>query len=48
MGKRDYRKKEPKKAKKDSRKVTAAEILPSTVAVEVVRGKRKRREGEEE
>jgi hypothetical protein len=48
MGKRDYRKKEPKKAKKDAKKVTAAEILPSAVAVEVVKGKRKMREVEEE
>ncbi len=48
MGKRDYRRRESKKSKKDAKGITLAEVLPSTVTVEVIRRKSKRREGEEE
>lgn len=47
MGKRDIRGKETKKPKKDSRKVTAVEILPSQVTVEVIRKGKKDRAAEE-
>jgi hypothetical protein len=46
MGRRDYRHREPKKSKKDVRKLPPVSILPTPVNVEVVK-KRKRREGEE-
>ncbi len=46
MGKRDYRHREPKKAKRDVRKLPPVSILPTPVNVEVVK-KRKRSEGEE-
>jgi len=41
MGKRDYRHREPKKPKKDAKKISAATILPSPTTVEVVKKKRK-------
>ena len=47
MGKRDIRGKEPKKPKKDSRKATAADILPSSVTVEVIKKGKKDRFAEE-
>jgi hypothetical protein len=42
MGKRDIRRKEPKKPKKDAKKSIVAEILPTPVTVEVIRTKGKR------
>ena len=40
MGRRDYRRREPKKPKKDDKK-SAATVLPQSVTVEVVkRGKK--------
>ena len=47
MGRRDYRRREPKKAKKDARKVAVDTILTSPMAVEVVR-KGKKKQGVEE
>jgi len=47
MGKRDYRHREPKKPKKDARKISTDIILPPSVAVEVVK-KRKKEAREEE
>jgi hypothetical protein len=46
MGKRDYRHREPKKAKKDIRKLPPLSVLPTPVNVEVVK-KRKKSGGEE-
>ena len=48
MGRRDYRHREPKKAKKDTKKISVATILPPPTTVEVVRkGKKERKvEGE--
>ena len=48
MGRRDYRHREPKKLKKDARKVSAPDILPPPMTVEVVRKERKERKEEEE
>lgn len=47
MGKRDIRGKEPKKPKKDSKKVTTVDILPSSVTVEVIKKGKKDRSAEE-
>ena len=47
MGRRDYRHREPKKSKKDAKKISAATILPSPVTVEVIKKGRKEREVEE-
>ncbi|MFC2020954.1 hypothetical protein ACFLU1_04085 [Chloroflexota bacterium] len=48
MGKRDYRHREPKKTKKDTRKISAATILPPPTTVDVIKkGKKEPREGEE-
>ena len=45
MGKRDFRWRERRKPKKDAKKTTGAEILPSPVTVEVIRkGKKERPE----
>ncbi len=47
MGKRDYRHREPKKSKKDTKRVSAATILPlePIVEVEVIKkGKKKEEE----
>jgi hypothetical protein len=45
MGKRDYRWRERKKPKKDAKKTTGVEILPSPVTVEVIKkGKKERPE----
>jgi len=47
MGRRDYRHRESKKAKKDVRKVSATTILPPPMVVETVKkGKKEREEGE--
>ncbi len=49
MGKRDYRHREPKKTKKDTKKISPITIMPSPMQVEVVKkGKKKREEVEEE
>ena len=48
MGKRDYRWKEVKKTKKDAKKVSSAEILPSPVTVEVIKKGKKEHPAEEE
>ncbi len=48
MGRRDYRHREPKKAKKDTRKVLPATILAPSETVEVIKkGKKERKEEEE-
>lgn len=41
MGKRDYRHRETKKAKKDTKKISPATILPPPASVEVIRKQRK-------
>jgi hypothetical protein len=46
MGRRDYRHREPKKPKKDAKKILADTILPSPVTVEVI--KKGKKEGKEE
>ena len=46
MGSRDYRKREPKKPRKDAKKITIS-ILPPPVSVEVVKKAKKRKEEEE-
>ncbi len=49
MGRRDYRHREPKKTKKDTRKVSPVDIVPPPMIVEVVKkGKKRREEVEEE
>ena len=47
MGKRDYRHREPKKAKKEARKPSSP-VLPTPMSVEVVGKKGKREKGKEE
>ena len=48
MGRRDFRHREPKKAKKDAKKTSAATILPPSTTIEVIRkGKKEPKEGEE-
>lgn len=45
MGKRDYRHREPKKAKRDTKKISVDTILPPQVTVEVIKkGKKERKE----
>jgi hypothetical protein len=45
MGTRDYRRREPKKTRKDTKKVSADSILPPPMTVEVVKkGKKERKE----
>ena len=48
MGKRDYRHREPKKPKKDAKKVSATTILTPPVIVEVAKKGKKERQVEEE
>ncbi len=48
MGSRDYRHREPKKQKKEAKKILPATVLPSPLTVEVVKKKRKEREEETE
>ncbi len=48
MGSRDYRKRESKKPKRDTKKISATEILQPLVSVEVVKKEKKEREVEEE
>jgi hypothetical protein len=49
VGRRDYRHRESKKPKKDTKKIPAATILPSPITVEVIKkGKKKPKEEAEE
>jgi len=49
MGRRDYRHREPKKSKKNAKKISPVTIIPSPIQVEVIKkGKKKREEVEEE
>jgi len=48
MGKRDYRHREPKKTKKDAKKISATTIIQSPMTVEVVKKSKKERKEEEE
>ena len=48
MGKRDFRRRESKKAKKGSKKVSSVDFLPSPTTVEVISKKGKRIKEEEE
>jgi len=47
MGKRDYRHRESKKPKKESKKAPKVSVLPSVVRVEVVKKEGKEKEPEE-
>jgi hypothetical protein len=47
MGRRDYRRREPKKAKKSPGKTSTTSILPTPLTVETIkRGKKEQREEE--
>jgi len=49
LGRRDYRHREPKKSKKNAKKISPVTIIPSPMQVEVIKkGKKKREEVEEE
>jgi hypothetical protein len=48
MGSRDFRKREPKKAKKDAKKSVTGPVMPTSPSVEVVKKNRKKGEEEEE
>ena len=48
MGKRDYRHREIKKSKKDTRKLSPITIMPPPANVEVIKKKKERKEEEEE
>ena len=48
MGKRDYRHRETKKGKKDTKRLPPVTILPTPLNVEVIKKKRKGKEVEEE
>jgi len=37
MGRRDYRRREPKKPKKEAKKISAETVLPPPVTVEVIK-----------
>ena len=47
MGRRDYRHRETKKSKKDTKQITVATILPPPTTVEVVKKGKKEAEAEE-
>jgi len=47
MGRRDYRHREPKKLKKDTKKTLAATILPPSTTVEVIKKGKKGQKEEE-
>ncbi len=47
MGKRDYRHREPKKSKKDAKKISVADILLPPTTVEVIKKRKKERKVEE-
>ena len=46
MGSRDYRHREPKKPKKDLKKVASATVIPTPMMVEVVKKGKKEQEEE--
>ena len=46
MGSRDYRKREQKKPKKDTRKLSPITITPAPINVEVIRKGKKKEEAE--
>lgn len=48
MGRRDYRHREPKKTKKDTKKISPLNIVSTPANVEVIKKARKKREEEEE
>ncbi len=48
MGRRDFRHREPKKAKKSAKKLTLTDVLPPSTTVEVVKKGKKERKVEEE
>jgi hypothetical protein len=48
MGRRDIRAREPKKAKKDAKKVSQVNILTTPPPVEVIKKARKKKSEEEE
>jgi len=48
MGRRDFRHREPKKTKKDTKKASLDAILSPPVAVEVIKKGKKKPEAEEE
>jgi hypothetical protein len=47
MGRRDFGRREPKKHKKDTKKVSPATILSPPMTVEVIKKEKKRRKEEE-
>lgn len=47
MGRRDYRHREPKKSKRDTKKVSADTILPPPTTVEVIKKGKKEPKTEE-
>jgi len=47
MGSRDYRHREPKKHKKDTKQISPATILPPPATVEVIKKGKKERKVEE-
>jgi hypothetical protein len=47
MGKRDFRHREPKKTKKDAKKIPATTILSPPTTVEVIQKGKKEEKGEE-
>jgi hypothetical protein len=48
MGGRNYRRREPKKPKKDTKKIASASIVPPPATVEVIKSKGKKELKEEE
>jgi hypothetical protein len=44
MGRRDYRHREPKKPKKDARKISPVTLIPTPIQVEVIGKRKKKRE----
>jgi hypothetical protein len=44
MGRRDYRHREPKKSKRDARKISPVTIVPPPMTVEVIKKSKKKRE----
>ena len=48
MGRRDYRHREPKKNKKDAKKISPLNIVSTPANVEVIKKVRKKKEEEEE
>ncbi|MFC2059572.1 hypothetical protein ACFLTZ_00545 [Chloroflexota bacterium] len=48
MGSRDFRKKELKKPKKGTKKISAVDILPPPMTVDIVKKEKKKERTEEE